>query len=91
MNVPYHVPLDVGSGARFTLGINVPGSASLDVGTGIYAQIGEHYQGAYNVTPSDTAQVLDTSGLIMDGNITVDPIPSNYGLITWDGSTITVS
>ena len=37
MNVPYHVPLDIGNGARFTLGINVPGSAVLGIDTSINA------------------------------------------------------
>ena len=49
------------------------------------------YTGEYTVTPSSEAQTLETNGLRMTDNITVQPIPSNYGLITWDGSTITVS
>lgn len=49
------------------------------------------YEGNYAVTPSAETQVLQTSGLRMTDNITIEPIPSNYGLITWNGSTITVS
>lgn len=49
------------------------------------------YTGEYEVTPSDEAQVLETSGLMMTDNVTINPIPSNYGLITWNGSTLTVS
>ena len=49
------------------------------------------YEGPYEVTPSDSEQILDTELLYMTGNITVNPIPNNYGLITYDGSTITVS
>ena len=49
------------------------------------------YSGPYTVTPSAEEQILQTEGKYMRGNITVDPVPSNYGLITWDGSTITVS
>lgn len=49
------------------------------------------YTGPYEVTPSDTEQVLATDTFYMNGNITINPIPNNYGLITWDGSTITVS
>ena len=51
----------------------------------------EQYHGPYTVTPSPEAQVLETGGLVLTRNLTVNPIPSNYGLITWDGSTITVS
>lgn len=52
---------------------------------------GTRYTGATTVTPSRSTQILETSGKTIDGNITVNPIPSNYGLITWDGSVITVS
>lgn len=49
------------------------------------------YEGEYIVTPSSETQVLETIGLQCYDNITVNPIPSNYGLITWNGSTLTVS
>lgn len=49
------------------------------------------YEGEYAVTPGAEAQVLETRGLRMTGNVIVNPIPQNYGLITWDGSTLTVS
>ena len=49
------------------------------------------YEGPYTVTPSAAEQILDTDSLYMRGNITINPIPNNYGLITWDGHTITVS
>lgn len=51
----------------------------------------ETYTGETTVTPSEEVQVLSTSGLVVLDNITVNPIPSNYGLITYNGSTITVS
>ena len=49
------------------------------------------YEGATEITPSETEQILQTKNFRMTDNITINPIPSNYGLITWDGSTITVS
>ena len=49
------------------------------------------YEGAYTVTPTGSTQTLSTAGMKMTGNVTINPIPSNYGLITWDGTTITVS
>lgn len=52
---------------------------------------GTPYEGAYEVTPSSSAQVLPTAFHKLLGDITINPIPSNYGLITWNGSTITVS
>ena len=49
------------------------------------------YTGPYEVTPSAETQTLDTDSLYMRGNIVINPVPSNYGLITWDGSSLTVS
>lgn len=63
----------------------------LDVGTAIETVSGQHYEGPTEVTPTEETQVLETQGLFMDQNITINPIPSNYGKITWDGSVLTVS
>lgn len=49
------------------------------------------YTGSYNVTPGESAQTLATQNRRMTGNVTINPIPSNYGLITWDGTALTVS
>lgn len=49
------------------------------------------YVGPYEVTPSAEEQTLSTEFLYMTGDITINPIPNNYGLITYNGSTITVS
>ena len=49
------------------------------------------YTGDYTVTPSQETQILLTKNTRLTDNITVNPIPNNYGLITWNGSYITVS
>lgn len=49
------------------------------------------YDGITEVTPSNQAQVLQTSSKALTRNIVINPIPSNYGLITWNGNTLTVS
>lgn len=49
------------------------------------------YSGEYEVTPSAETQVLETEYLYMMGDIIINPIPDCYGLITWNGSTLTVS
>lgn len=49
------------------------------------------YDGDYAITPSAETQTLATSGKRMTADVVINPIPSNYGLITWDGSKITVS
>ena len=49
------------------------------------------YEGITEITPSQDTQILQTSNKALTRNIVVNPIPSNYGLITWNGSTLTVS
>lgn len=49
------------------------------------------YSGTIDVTPSGERQTLPTAGYMLQADIVVEPIPSNYGLITWDGTTLTVS
>lgn len=49
------------------------------------------YTGAYEVTPTEEEQVLSTTSRTLTADIVVNPIPNNYGLITWDGTAITVS
>lgn len=43
------------------------------------------YTGAYAVTPTQETQVLPVNAKRMTDDITINPIPSNYGLITWNG------
>jgi len=52
---------------------------------------GVYYNGDYEVTPSADVQTLSTAELTMRHNVTINPIPQNYGLITWNGTTLTVS
>ena len=39
---------------------------------------GESYEGSYTVTPSETAQTLETNGFKMEDDVTVNAIPSDY-------------
>lgn len=49
------------------------------------------YHGEYTVVPSQSRQVLRTAGEQLLHDVVVEAIPSNYGLIAWNGSTLTVS
>lgn len=49
------------------------------------------YDGPTTVTPSEAVQTLATADSAVHDDITINPIPSNYGLITYSGSIITVS
>lgn len=73
------------------LSLNIP----MDGEVGIITKVVEHdlpvYTGETVVTPSTSEQVLATAEKVVTRNIVINPIPSNYGLITWNGSTLTVS
>lgn len=84
------ITVDV-SGGDVTLSVSDGRNVSLGMDTAIYAAVSEHYAGPYQVTPGPAPQVLDTAGKMADEDITIGAIPSNYGLITWNGSTLTVS
>jgi len=69
-----------------------PAEIDLDVELGMRVSAAdEHYEGEYTITPTQEAQTLSTAGLLMDGNVVINPIPSNYGLITYNGAVLTVS
>ena len=64
---------------------------SMGVAARIYASPTEDYAGPYEATPTQETQILPAAGKRAVRNITINPIPSNYGLITWNGSVLTVS
>ena len=70
-----------------------PGNFQTSTGTPVARKYTDRpaYEGPYTITPTQHEQVLDTSAKRMTENITIEPIPSNYGLITWNGSVLTVS
>jgi len=67
-------------GGRLSGGISKP----------IMAQV-EEYTGAYEFTPTRSTQVIEIANKKATADITINPIPKNYGLITWNGSVLTVS
>lgn len=49
------------------------------------------YGGPTDIVPTGSVQVLATAGTALNADIVIEPIPQNYGFITWDGSVLTVS
>lgn len=69
------------SGTSHTINVGMEtGSISLPI-----------YTGEYEITPSNASQTLLTAGHTVLQDVIINPVPSNYGLITYNGSTITVS
>ena len=76
------------SNQQFRMAVSQDESVEMEVAA---APAPPSYNGPYSVTPSEEQQTLETNGLRMTDNLTINPIPNNYGLITWNGSIITVS
>lgn len=49
------------------------------------------YTGDYSITPGAEAVVLSVKDKRMTDDVVVNPVPSNYGRITWNGAILTVS
>lgn len=68
---------------------------SLTWGTDEYVRVvtadAEEYEGPYEATPTQETQTFTTTARLMARDFVVNPIPSNWGLITWNGSVLTVS
>ena len=43
------------------------------------------YQGNYEFTPSESTQIIEISDKTAQSNIVINPIPNNYGRISYDG------
>lgn len=91
--IPQTVPLDVIGGGSIALGVNGAENVGLDLEQvrTIYEDERPAYSGPYTVAPGAETQTLETNGKRMTDNVVVGAIPSNYGLVTWNGSVLTIS
>lgn len=74
----------------FDLSIGEPEAYEFSIGEVIHLG-GEQYTGSYEWTPSRARQIIPISGKQASANIVINPIPNNYGLVTYNGSTITIT
>ena len=75
-----------------------PFDVEFDAGEELDVEFGEiqsgggvPYPGEYEATPTNVEQAFETQGKTMIHDFIVHAIPNNYGLITWNGATLTVS
>lgn len=85
----YDYPLKIGDAPKIKMNVS-DDNVALHVEAGI-AVARPAFPGPYVVTPSSEAQTLETANMTTTENIIINPVPSNYGLITWNGSFLTVS
>ena len=76
-----------------TAALVVSGSESVAMSAEPYIVVDRSivYDGPYEWTPTDEIQTIEIAGKKAIDHIKINPIPQNYGLITWNGSTLTVS
>lgn len=91
MNIPTYEFHLVEQNRTILFNVEEPSPVFFKADPRIQIIVAERYQGPYEATPSDQTQILRTADMTMTNDVVVNPIPSNYGLITWNGSTITVS
>jgi hypothetical protein len=87
------IPMQV-SVSNVNLPVNVAASnVGIPIGVAASYQMieGETYEGPYEFTPTQETQTVPTADKVLLDNIIIHPIPQNYGLITYNGRTITVS
>lgn len=53
--------------------------------------VAEEFEGAYEYTPSGETQTIPIAQKKAVRNITINPIPQNYGLVTWNGAFLHIS
>ena len=83
---------------ELSLNLHIDGDLSLDLHmdgeAGTVIKVTEHdlpvYTGQTEVTPSEDVQTLQTANRTVLQNIVINPIPENYGRLSWTGNTLTV-
>lgn len=77
------------------IGLAVDDDVGIEFGTDEYIRTHSTdyptYDGPTEFTPSRESQVVETTAHVLLADIVINPIPSNYGLIQWNGAVLTVS
>lgn len=89
--MPYLINGDMSVIASFDGDMGIVNHLNGELGTVTPYSTLPTYRGQTDIFPTSEAQVLNTDGFVLGTNIIIEPIPQNYGLITWNGSTLTVS
>lgn len=82
MNTPIYIPMNVSASTE---------TLQMTIGVAINATESPSYTGAYEFTPTQELQTVYIENKRATQNIVINPIPNNYGMITWNGSVLTVS
>lgn len=71
------------------LSLLIPSAAEVGIVTAFREY--PEYEGPLEFVPTEEAQTIPAAAHAFMHDIIIDPIPSNYGRIDWDGAALTVS
>lgn len=79
-----------GGGGTIEIGGGGERSASIEI-AGAEKVTPPKYAGPYEFTPTQETQTAHINRKMGTQDITINPIPKNYGLVTYNGSIITIT
>lgn len=83
-------------GGEADLGLVIDGSAEIGLTADgsaekiLVVHDTEYYMGEYDFTPGEEIITVPIEQLTANRDITIQPIPDNYGRILWNGSVLTI-
>lgn len=90
--IPIEVPMTVAvDRVLIPMGVETQHEIAMTIGATYAMSVADDYEGAYEFTPTESTQTAQIEGKKATQDIVINPIPTNYGRITWNGSKITVS
>ncbi len=89
ITIPMQIETDTVSIPMAAFSTDIP--FAVDVASAIEVVQTNPYTGEYRFTPCDESITARTADKYLADDIVIDPIPSNYGHITWNGTVLTVS
>lgn len=90
--IPIEVPMTVAvDRVLIPMGVETQHEIAMTIGATYAMSTADDYEGAYEFTPTESTQTVQIEGKKATQDIVINPIPTNYGRITWNGSYIKVS
>lgn len=90
--IPIEVPMTVAvDRVLIPMGVETQHEIAMTIGATYAMSTADDYEGTYEFTPTESTQTVQIEGKKATQDIVINPIPTNYGRITWNGSFIKVS
>ena len=77
-------------GSSFTATFGGPENFGAEMTETITKMVAEYFEGPYEYTPGEEEQTIPIAELVATQNIKVNPVPQNYGRLTYSGGILKV-